>query len=123
MQVDPRRLCQIEIPVHDLHQAQSFYAAAFGWHAVPAELHRYVVLAVPDDCPYGISLVPQSSTIGGRGPVLYFGVDAPETNVAAVERAGGKSRGGPVTLPGYGAMYLVEDPDGNRFGFYLKAGR
>ncbi len=120
--VDPTRLCQIELQVQDLKAAAKFYGDAFGWKVVPAELHEYVVLEVPDGCPFGIALTPKRPG-GGVSPgnvVLYFAVDDPETVCRAVESAGGKRRLGPMPLMGYGAIYLVEDPEGTRFGLYLK---
>lgn len=120
--IDPTRLCQVEIQVEDLKAAAKFYEDAFGWRVVPAELHEYVVLQVPDACPFGIALTPKRAG-GGASPgnvVLYFGVDDPEAVVKAVEAAGGKKRFGPMPLMGYGAIYLVEDPEGTRFGLYLK---
>jgi predicted enzyme related to lactoylglutathione lyase len=120
--IDPTRLCQIELQVTDLKAAAQFYAEAFGWQVVPAELHEYVVLQVPDGCPFGIALTPKRAD-GGASPgnvVLYFGVDDPEAVTRAVEKAGGKKRFGPMPLMGYGSIYQVEDPEGTRFGLYLK---
>jgi predicted enzyme related to lactoylglutathione lyase len=117
--VDPGRLCQIEIAVSDLARATQFYAAAFGWRAMPAELHECVVLEVPADCKYGMSLVPRRGAgATGSNVVVYFSVDDVEAVVARVEAAGGRRRFGPMRLPGYGQIYQVEDPDGTRFGLY-----
>jgi predicted enzyme related to lactoylglutathione lyase len=124
--VDPTRLCQIEVQVSDLKAAAQFYEQAFGWRVMPADLHEYVVLEVPDGCPYGISLTPRrqhqrsEATRWESSIVLYFAVDDPEEVVRRVERAGGKKRFGPMPLMGYGAIYQVEDLDGTRFGLYLK---
>lgn len=124
--IDPRRLCQVELQVADLKAAAKFYEDAFGWRVVPADLHEYVVLQVPDDCPFGIALTPRRHSQGSEATrwesrvVLYFGVDDPDAVVRAVEAAGGKKRFGPMPLMGYGAIYQVEDPEGTRFGLYLK---
>lgn len=119
MSVDPRRLCQIEIAVGDVRRAAQFYEDAFGWRPVPAEMHEYVVLAVPDGCPFGIALVPGRS-LEGRvgGAVLYFAVEDPEAVVERVMAAGGRKRLGPSKLFGYGVIHQVEDPDGTRWGLY-----
>ncbi len=125
--IDPTRLCQIEVQVEDLKAAATFYEEAFGWKVVPAELHEYVVLQVPDGCPFGIALTPRHSQSAAAGDareesrvVLYFAVEDPEAVVKAVEKAGGKKRFGPMPLMGYGSIYQVEDPEGTRFGLYLK---
>jgi predicted enzyme related to lactoylglutathione lyase len=119
--LDPRQLRQVEIHVHDLARALAFYEAAFGWRAAPAELHQYVVLDVPRDNPFGLSLIPSRASAEGRGGskvVLYFGVDDPAAVVARVEAAGGRKRLGPMALAGYGEVWQVEDPEGVTWGLY-----
>lgn len=124
MIIDPTRLCQVEIQVQDLKAAAKFYEEAFGWSVVPAELHEYVVLKVPDDSPFGIALTPKRTAPTSRwdanNVILYFGVDDPEAVVERVTAAGGRKRFGPMPLMGYGTIYQVEDPEGTRFGLYLK---
>lgn len=124
MNVDPTRVCQVEIPVSDVPRATYFYENAFGWKPVPAELHEYVVLAVPDACSFGIALVPgREKEAKTSGVVLYFAVDDPELVASAAQAFGGRRRFGPVKLFGYGQVWQVEDPDGTRFGLYAKAKR
>ncbi len=120
--IDPRSLCQIEIPIGDATRARAFYAEAFGWLPVPAELHEYIVLSVPRDCGFGIALVPSAKAPAARhGPVVYFAVDDPAAVVAKAEAVGGKLRFGPSKMLGYGEIWQLEDPDGNRFGLYRRA--
>ena len=131
----PGSLCQIEIPVSDLQVALRFYEAAFGWQSVPAEMHNYVVLDLPADCPYGISLFPIDNQPGNSTAqhpqlenkkddsnrvTLYFAAENPEEVLKKVESAGGKKRFGPRPLAGYGTIWQFTDPDGNRFGIFKK---
>lgn len=119
--IDPRQLCQIEIQVSDLDRAEAFYAQAFGWPRVPADLYEYRVLQVPADCPFGISLVPGKTEAGPPGSLLlYFAVDDPVSLLLKIEAHGGKKSSGPTAVAGYGFVYLCEDPDGTRFGLYSK---
>jgi len=119
MSVDPTRLCQIEISVTDMPRALAFYEGAFGWRPVPAEIHEYVVLEVPPDCAFGLALVPgRLSSASAGGVVPYFATETPEQIVSLVEQHGGRRRLGPLSLAGYGTVYQVEDPDGNRLGLY-----
>lgn len=120
MNIPPNKLCQIEIPVSNLEKAGAFYAEAFGWRPVPAEMHQYVVLEVPEDCPFGISLIPSPGKRSGDSLVLYFSVDHPEEIAARVIALGGKIRFGPKQLGPYGEIWQVEDPDGNRFGLNMQ---
>lgn len=96
-----------------------FYGEAFGWLPAPAEIHDYVVLAVPDDCPFGIGIVP-SPAAGGVGPILYYACDDPAGMAQKVVAAGGLMRFGPTKLFGYGEIYQLEDPSGVRWGLYKK---
>ena len=119
--VNPTRLCQIEIQVSDLARAVNFYSEAFGWRPVPAEMHELVVLEVPPDCTFGISLRPgHKSPKSVNNLVPYFAVDDAEAVLKQVETHGGRRTIGPTKLPGYGTIYQCEDPDGTRIGLYTK---
>ena len=119
--VNPTRLCQIEIQVSDLARAVNFYSEALGWRPVPAEMHELVVLEVPPDCAFGISLRPgRKSPKSGNNLVPYFAVDDAEAVLRQVEAHGGRRVIGPTQLPGYGTIYQCEDPDGTRIGLYAK---
>lgn len=120
MAISPTRLCQIEIPVSDLGKSGLFYEKTFGWRTAPAEMHEYAVLEVPESCPFGISLIPTARPRSGDATVIYFAVDDPKQIAALVSQHGGKIRFGPKKLGGYGEIWQVEDPDGNRFGLYYK---
>ncbi len=120
MNLLPTKLCQIEIPVSDIERSILFYDRVFGWKQVPAEMHEYIVLQVPDDCPYGISLIPTKKERAGDSIVLYFQTENPARIAEAVKDYGGRLRFGPKKLGAYGDIYQIEDPDGNRFGLYLK---
>lgn len=107
----PTKLCQIEIPVTDLETAVVFYEAVFGWKQAPAEMHEYIVMHVPDDCPFGISLIPSTKERNGDSVVLYFQVENPQNIVENVVKNGGKLRFGPKKTGLYGEIFQVEDLD------------
>jgi len=119
----PTKLCQIEIPVSNIERSVLFYDAVFGWQQAPAEMHEYVVMQVPDECPYGISLIPTKKERTGDSVVLYFQTEDPVRVVEAAKNNGGRLRFGPKKLGVYGDIYQIEDPDGNRFGLYAKASK
>lgn len=83
-------------------------------------MHEYIVLEVPEGTPFGISLLPGAHQTHADGPILYFQVDDPASIVEQAILAGGKKRLGPKRFPGYGVIWQVEDPDGNRFGLYSR---
>ena len=102
----------------DVTRALAFYERAFGWRRAPAELHEYFVFEVPEGCPFGVALVPGQSSGTRGGLTAYFSVTDPAAVCQAVIDAGGRKRLGPTVLPGYGTIYQVEDPDGNRWGLF-----
>lgn len=104
----------------EIERALAFYRDVFGWQRSAAEIHDYVVLEVPEDTSFGVSLVPQTTVLRGAGPTLYFAVDEPEEIASRAVAAGGGKRFGPTSLPGYGVIWQVEDPDGNRFGLFKR---
>jgi predicted enzyme related to lactoylglutathione lyase len=119
MKIHPDQLCQIEISVASLDKAINFYRHVFGWEPVPAYIHDYVVLKVPDNCPFGISLVPAREVSGpaANGITLYFKVASPDEIINVALLHGGKklpSR----RLPGYGKIAQFADPDGQIFGLF-----
>lgn len=123
MSISPQELCQIEIQVDDLDRSVQFYQNVFGWSPVPAEIHEVTVLDVPQECPYGISLVPgRHSKAADKGRiVLYFESKDPKALVDRALENGGTLRFGPKKLRGYGEIYQIVDPNGIRFGLFRKS--
>jgi len=114
--VDPSKLCQIELAVSNVEAAISFYHNVFGWKLTDAKMHDYYILDVPQNCNFGIALVPKSSTsIKNSGITLYF-----NTNLRVQIEKLALSNGGHVSnrpaIPGYKKITFIEDPDGNNFG-------
>lgn len=128
--INPQDLCQLEIAVSDAAKAVDFYEHVFGWPPVPVDIHGYIVLEVPKDCRFGISLAvsPQKSqtapselgTDGKDSKVLYFSVNEPESIVALAQKHGGSLLFGPRVLPSYGTIWQITDPDGNRWGIHQR---
>ncbi len=118
--IDPRELVQIEIPVTDFEQSKEFYRNVFGWVDSPAGLHECVIFAVPEGCPYGVSLVPRETDQVSRGITPYFKVDEVGFVLHNAPRYGGAVTKGPIPLPGYGVLHHISDPDGNIIGILSK---
>lgn len=120
-EVDPTQLCQLEIHTSRIDVSRKFYEEVFGWKAVPAEIHNYLVLEVPDDCPFGISLVPGRAASSAHSPIiLYFQVTEAAKIAEKAELFGGSKKFGPAKMPAYGEIWQITDPDGHRFGLFEK---
>ena len=119
MNIRPDQLVQVEIIVSNLSRAITFYRNVFGWEPVPAYIHDYVVIAVPDNCAFGVSLVASQSprSLGSGGIILYFKSEAPDEIIRAASENGGKELAS-RHLPGYGDIRQFADPDGQVFGLF-----
>ena len=117
--VDPKAICQVEIQSTNLPQSQKFYAEVFGWLSSAAELYDCVVLDVPKDCAFGISLVPSQGGANSRTQVvLYFTVTGAADIAQRAVEWGGSKKFGPTKLPAYGNIWQITDPDGHSFGLF-----
>ena len=120
-EIDPKKLCQVEIHATRLEVSRKFYEEVFGWKAVPAEMHNYLVLDVPEDCPFGISIVPSIGAKLSSGQIiLYFEVQNAAEIAEKAAQFGGAKKFGPARLPAYGDIWQITDPDGHRFGLFEK---
>jgi predicted enzyme related to lactoylglutathione lyase len=120
-EIDPKKLCQVEIHAARLDVSRKFYEEVFGWKTVPAEIHNYLVLDVPKDCPFGISIVPSLGAKTSSGQIiLYFEVEDAAHIAERAEKFGGSKKFGPTKLPAYGNIWQITDPDGHRFGLFEK---
>ncbi len=120
-EIDPKKLCQVEIHTARLDVSRKFYEEVFGWKPVPAEIHNYIVLDVPEDCPFGISIVPSVGAKPSSGQIiLYFEVDGASQIAERAAKFGGSKKFGPTRLPAYGDIWQITDPDGHRFGLFEK---
>jgi predicted enzyme related to lactoylglutathione lyase len=106
----------IEFTVRDMHQAQAFYAAAFGW-AFTDYGPDYAGIKGKDGEVGGLR-VAQEVKAGGPLVVLYS--DDLEASVAAVKRAGGKVVTPPFSFPG-GRRFHFTDPSGNELAVWSAA--
>lgn len=128
MSLPPQALCQLEFRSTHLEASLEFFARVLGWPALPMVLHEYVVLQVPSDSPYGVSLVRSASetALAGIRPqqlVPYFRWDALDSLIEELSKWGGRLVWGPRTVVGYGRTILVEDPGEIQLGFFSAGGR
>lgn len=121
--IDPKKLCQLEIHSTNLGATINFFAEVFEWPAVPIAIHDYTVLRVPDDSPFGVSIVSdrsRASSPGGNGVIPYFAYESNiEDLLLKVQSHGGRILWGPRPFPGYGQVYLLEAPGDIHLGIYI----
>lgn len=117
----PKALCQLEFHTNHIESTLAFFEAVFDWKVVPITLHEYVVLEVPSDSPFGISVVATQSK-GRQAVIPYFRWDGSiETLLEKTAAQGGRLVWGPRFVPAYGNLYLIEEPGGIKMGFFRES--
>ena len=116
--VSPLDICQLELPVQNMERAIIFYLHVFGWKPLPTQIKNVTIIEVPDECPFGISLVLRPKRSQQCGPLIYYKHDSPKILLSCVEKHGGNKIAGPTEIKGYGYVYQIEDSEGNNFGIF-----
>ena len=122
------RVCHFEIPYSDKDRAETLYKEVFGWQIFPAETEMPYSFAITTDTdaqqtpikPGGINggLYPRGNEGGSQSPVVVIEVESCEKRIADVEKAGGTTVMGPVTIPEMGIYAQVTDPEKNIIGLW-----
>ena len=108
----------IEINVHDLAEARSFYEQAFGWQFNDYG-GAYAGIRTPTGDGELGGLNPQGPT-GPGGVLVQLYSDDLEGSLAAVRGAGGQVVEGPYAFPG-GRRFAFSDPTGNVLGVWTRS--
>src|SRR6478672_44723 len=112
-----------ELSTSDLHRAEDFYGAAFGWtfESPGAEYGGYVNAAADGHLVAGLMPVdPQWQRADGWSTYLHTDdVDATITKAVA---AGANSCGSAMEMPDKGFMAMLTDPSGAPFGLWQPTG-
>jgi predicted enzyme related to lactoylglutathione lyase len=121
MSISPNSFCQLELHSRDPIQSLAFLRDIMGWIPVPVAFQDSTVIQVPDDCPYGISILKNAQA--GPGPVPYFEIKGGLEEILTKSRAlGAHLVSGPRLIPGYGQAAVVEEAGGIRLGFFVAQG-
>jgi hypothetical protein len=113
-----------EIPYQDPERIAWFYQSAFGWRTqmLGAEMGNYILATTAEadvrpGSPAGAidgGFYPQKPDWPAQHPSIVIAVDDIAASISAVERAGGKVLGEPMSIPGVGRYVSFLDTEGNR---------
>lgn len=116
-------IVHFDIPADIPDRAKNFYTRLFGWKfTTPPGYPDFFLIETADEKGRpGIG-----GGLGKRGePVqditVYIGVDSVEKYLALVRKEGGKVLMPYTPVPGYGALAICTDTEGNRFGLWESA--
>ena len=119
------KLCQLEFQSSDIEASLRFIESVLAWKKVPVSIQDQVIIEMPDDSSFGIS-IRASASVGIEknakvplGPLAYFESDVSLTSlIPKILDFGGRILSEPQIVAGYGLIMIVEDPGGIRLGLY-----
>lgn len=121
------KLCQLEFYSRDVEASLKFAGGMLGWRRVPVAIQDQAVIMVPDESPYGISIRSRKNqgeaawSEQEASPSLTVYFESSEKLSLLRERClalGGLIIQEPLPVTGYGAVMVVEDQGGLRYGLY-----
>jgi hypothetical protein len=114
--------CHIDLPVLNLEKAAAFYSGLFGWQIRPIPGMEYVIYTAGDKTVGGglqkVDKIVQTPTV-----FSYVEVEDIEAILKKAESLGGKVVQAKELLPdaSWGAIGVLEAPDGYQLGLWSKA--
>ena len=106
-------LVWFEMVAHDAERAKAFYGSLLGWQFRDAEMPG-LAYHVFEGEPGGAIYEGESA---GNGPIVYFGSEDIDADVARVRELGGQAED-KSPIPGVGWFARCTDPEGNSFSLY-----
>ena len=107
------KLVHIEFPAHDAGRASGFYSGLFGWQFQDAGMPGIDYLMFQEGDQGGA--VYQKMDVGG--PVVYYGSDDIDADLAKVRDAGGDADE-KQPIPRVGWFARCKDSEGNSFSLF-----
>ena len=106
------KIVHLELPAEDTGRAREFWSSLCGWSFQswdgPIEYHMF-------EGEPGGAVYPSQE--GERGPVIYFGTDDIEAELARIRDLGGRADD-KQPIPGVGWFARCWDTEGNSFSVY-----
>jgi hypothetical protein len=107
------KVVHIELPASDADRAEHFYTELFGWQFVGSGMEGIDYRMFQGE-PGG-AVYPGEKA--GQGPIVYFGSDDIDAELAKVHELGGETED-KHPIPGVGLVAGCRDPEGNAFSFF-----
>ncbi len=123
-------IVHVEIPATDRATLSEFYKSVFDWTWNHDTNFDYLQFN-PGSGADGAFVGNQSAAgdefgwagAGPNSPIVYFGTDDVNGDIAKIEAAGGQVLMPPMEIPGVGWMALFRDPSGNHMGLFQYTNR
>ncbi len=109
-----KKIVHVEFPSKDAGRAENFWEGLGGWSIESAGMEGIDYRMFQDD-GWGGAVYPQQE--GEQGPVIYFGSDDIDADLAKVRELGGEAQN-KEPIPGIGWFARCKDTEGNPFSLY-----
>ena len=107
------KVVHIELPAKDADRATQFYGSLFGWSFQDSEMPGIDYRVFQGEPGGGVF----PSDKAGSGPIVYFGSDAIDADIAKVRELGGEAED-KQPIPGMGWFCGCKDTEGNAFSLF-----
>ncbi len=109
-----KKIVHVEFPAKDADRGEKFWEGLGGWSIEGADMAEIDYRMFQDD-GWGGAVYPQQE--GEQGPVIYFGSDDIDADLAKVRELGGEAQN-KEPIPGIGWFARCKDTEGNPFSLY-----
>ena len=110
----PGRIVHFELLAADAERGKGFWSGLFGWEFADAGVPGMDYRMFQDD-GWGGAVYPQQE--GEQGPIVYFGSDDIDADIAKVSELGGKADA-KQPIPHVGWFARCWDSEGNSFSLF-----
>ena len=108
-----KKVVHVEFPAQDADRAERFWEGVGGWSIEDAGMPG-IDYRMFQDGDQGGAVYP---TMGEAGPIVYYGSDDIDADLAKVRELGGEADE-PMPVPAMGWFVTCKDPHGNDFGLW-----
>ena len=107
-------VCHFDIPADDINALKDFYEKLFGWKIIETPMDYWLIDTGDPDAGGGIRKKQRPDDKID----MYICVESVDGFVKKTEELGGKVIVPKQTVPGFGFLAVVSDPQGNSFGLW-----
>jgi hypothetical protein len=110
-----KKVVHVEFPARDSDRAQKFWEGVGGWSIQDAGMPGVDYRMFQEGDQAGAVFAAEGMDV--QGPVVYYGSDDIEADLAKVRELGGEAED-KQPIPGIGWYAVCKDTEGNPFSFF-----
>ena len=111
-----KRIVHVEFPAQDPDRAQQFWSGVAGWQIQSADMPG-IDYRMFQEGDQGGAIYPPPDDSNMQGPIVYYGSDDIDADLAKVRELGGEADD-KQPIPSVGWFARCRDTEGNPFSFF-----